>query len=172
MSWCSNTTLSACDFWESWGDDRRRMHGHSLNMSRCTFLSGERSSDRLCAMLHLPLFIELCNFYFGLIFILFWGSAFCCVTLSRLLEEPSLATTLQGVYFIFHLFCLCMFRPLLAIFRWSTQFFYPTFKICMEQTWTDTAWGGAIMLTSYETRSGKVPLSAVHTKTKSARNRI
>jgi hypothetical protein len=61
-------------------------------------------------------------------------------SLSRLLEEPSLATTLKGVYFI-HTGCgklatffiwqlplpvfyrRYMFRPLLAIFRLNTQFF-------------------------------------------------
>jgi hypothetical protein len=37
--------------------------------------------------------------------------------LSMLLEEPSLATTLQGVYFIFYIFCRYTFRPLVAIFR-------------------------------------------------------
>jgi hypothetical protein len=39
----------------------------------------------------------------------------------RLLEEPSLATTLQGVYL--YIFCRYMFRPLLAIFKWKTQLF-------------------------------------------------
>jgi hypothetical protein len=42
---------------------------------------------------------------------------------SRLLAEPSLATTFQGVYFKFYTFYRCMFRPLLAIFRWKTQLF-------------------------------------------------
>jgi hypothetical protein len=42
-------------------------------------------------------------------------------TLSRLLEEPSLATTLQDIYFIY--FCRYMFRPLLAIFKRNTQLF-------------------------------------------------
>jgi hypothetical protein len=36
-------------------------------------------------------------------------------TLSRLLEDPSLATTLKGVYFIFYIFCRYMFLLLLCI---------------------------------------------------------
>jgi hypothetical protein len=49
---------------------------------------------------------------------------FCILlrVLSRLLEEPSLATTFKGVYFILCLFyCRYMFQPLLAIFSWNTQ---------------------------------------------------
>jgi hypothetical protein len=44
-------------------------------------------------------------------------------TLSRLLEEPSRATTLQGVYFIVYIFLLLNVLALLAIFRWNTQLF-------------------------------------------------
>jgi hypothetical protein len=44
-------------------------------------------------------------------------------TLSRLLEEPSLATTLQGVYFIFYIFRRYMFRLLLAIFSEMRNYF-------------------------------------------------
>jgi hypothetical protein len=41
--------------------------------------------------------------------------------LQILLEEPSLATTTQDVYFIY--FIRYMFRPMLAIFRRNTQLF-------------------------------------------------
>jgi hypothetical protein len=44
-------------------------------------------------------------------------------TLSRLLKELSLATTLQGVFILYFIFCRYMFRPLLAIFRRNTQLF-------------------------------------------------
>jgi hypothetical protein len=37
-------------------------------------------------------------------FFLFWGPAPVAPTLSSLLEEPSLSSTLQGVYFIFYIF--------------------------------------------------------------------
>jgi hypothetical protein len=42
----------------------------------------------------------------------------------RLLEEPSLATTLQRVYLTFYIFLRLHVRPLLAIFMRNTQLFY------------------------------------------------
>jgi hypothetical protein len=50
-------------------------------------------------------------FYFGVL------HPVACI-ISRLLEEPSLATTFQDIYFIF---CRYIFRPLLAILRRNIQ---------------------------------------------------
>jgi hypothetical protein len=44
------------------------------------------------------------------------------INLIRLSEEPSFATTVQSVYFYLH-FDRYMFRPSLAIFRRSIQYF-------------------------------------------------
>jgi hypothetical protein len=53
------------------------------------------------------------NFYFGVLHPV-------ARTLLRLLEEPSPATTLQGVYFIFYIFLPLHVWHLLAIFKWNT----------------------------------------------------
>jgi hypothetical protein len=56
-------------------------------------------------------------------------------TLSSLLEEPFLATTLQGV--CFYLFRRYMFRPSLAIFIRNTQLFWGSFSESLMKHFKD-----------------------------------
>jgi hypothetical protein len=81
----------------------------AAELMRCAFrvlVSQLYDNDRMTVTLE--------SFYFGVLHPV-------ARTLSRLLEDPSVGTSLQSVSFIFYIFLRYMFLPLLAILRWNTQ---------------------------------------------------